>query len=448
MESDPEPLFIHLSMALLLVLLNGFFVATEYALMHVRSSRVNALAAEGNRRAKIAMNIVGNLTAYISTCRMGITMTAIGVGWLGGPVMVAILNPFLQALNVSDRIASIIGFIFAFAIIAAFHYTVSQQIPKVTAIQKSQQMALWSAIPISLFYKLAWPLVWLLNKFSYGMLKIAGIRPTIEHEAHSEEEIRILVKESHQEGMIDHAEHILIDNIFEFKETVGREIMIPRTDVACLYANKTFEENLKIASQEMQTRYPICDPDKDHIIGFVHIKDLLKATTDGRHNIRSIIRPLLSVHDYMPIRDILKQMQKKRTEIALLIDEYGGTSGLVTMEDILEEIVGEIYDEFDEGRPVIEKKDVHTHSVDGLLHIDEFNEFFGLDIQTDDYDTIGGWMYAQLNSSPKESQSVHYDGFQMIVDEVDHYRISRITVKKSTSRQEAVSITPSMEAFS
>lgn len=448
MDSDPEPLFIHLIFALLLVVLNGFFVATEYALMNVRSSRIDVLASEGNRRAKIAANMIGNLSAYISTCRMGITMSSIGLGWLAGPIIVARLAPFLQELSIPTSMASFIGFMIAFAIITACHYIISQQIPKITAIQKSEQMTLWSAAPLSLYYKLTLPLIWLLNKVSKWILKSTGIKPVIEQEAHTEEEIKVLVKESHKQGHIENSELLLVDNIFDFKETVGREVMIPRTDVACLYTNLSFEENLHITSQEMHTRYPVGDPDKDNIIGFVHIKDLLQNMTNGRSNIRSIIRPLLSVHDYMPISEILKQMQQKRTEIALLIDEYGGTSGLVTMEDILEELVGEIYDEFDQDRPVIEKKDSHTHSVDGLMHIDEFNDFFGLDIQTDDYDTIGGWMYAQVNSQPTQNKSVLYDNLQMIIDEVDHHRIARITVKKPSEQQEKIPIANSVEAFS
>ncbi|MDF2723216.1 MAG: rane protein, partial [Paenibacillus sp.] len=184
-----------------------------------------------------------------------------------------------------------------------------------------------------------------------------------------------------------------------------------------------------------RTRYPVCDPDKDNIIGFIHIKDLLKSR-DGLDNIRSIVRPMMSIPESMPISTLLKMMQKKRTEVALLIDEYGGTSGLVTMEDILEELVGEIHDEFDEERPTIEKKDEHTHSVDGMLHIEEFNDYFGLDIETDDYDTIGGWVYSQVEIPPKKLQRVQFRNYEMVVEEVDHMRVSRLAVRKLTSEEE------------
>lgn len=409
--------------------------------MNVRERRIETLAAEGKLNAKFANKILKHLTAYISTCRMGITMTSIGLGWLAGPAIVSIIQPLLDSTSLEDRYVTLLGYAIGFVIIAIFHYIMSQQMPKIIALQKSEQMTLWSALPLTLLYKLLSPFIWLLNQLSNVMLRKTGVKSVIDYEAaHTAEEIRALVKESHESGNIDKTELILVHNAFEFAETVGREIMIPRTDMACLYANKSFAENLQITAQEMHTRYPVCDPDKDHIIGFVHIKDLLKSAATGQQHIRSLIRPLLSVPETTPISDMLQQMQKKRTEIALLIDEYGGTSGIVTMEDILEELVGEIYDEFDHDRPSIMKKDLHTYSVDGMLHIDEFNDYFGSDIHTDDYDTIGGWLYSQLDTQPRKNQSITYHGIEMIVDETDHHRISRIIVKLTVKHQERLSV--------
>jgi CBS domain containing-hemolysin-like protein len=212
--------------------------------------------------------------------------------------------------------------------------------------------------------------------------------------------------------------------------------MIPRTDMICLYTNLSFEENKNIALKEMHTRYPLCAGDKDNIIGFVHIKDLLKATDGSVRDIRELMRPMLTVPETMPISSLLKLMQKKKTQIAILIDEYGGTSGLVTLEDIMEEIVGEIQDEFDEERPDLEKKDEHSYSISGMMLIEEVNSFFGLDIPTDNYDTIGGWMYSQIEIPPTKWQSVEVEGgFQFIVEETDHLRISRIRVTRIESAQ-------------
>jgi CBS domain containing-hemolysin-like protein len=427
-------------LAFVLVLLNGFFVAAEFAMVKARSSRIEALALEGNIRAKFASRILGNLNAYLSACQLGITLTSLALGWLGEPTIKRILEPLLHRMHMPDSVIHVISFIVGFLIVTAFHITIGEQVPKTYAIRKSEQVTLWSSGPMIVFFKLMYPFIWCLNTASNWMLRKSGIEPEAEHDAvHTEEEIRILVKESHKSGYIDNTELTLVDNVFEFTETVAREIMIPRTELACLYADKPFEENMRIAMEEMRTRYPVCDPDKDNIIGFIHIKDLLK-NRDGLAQIHSIVRPLMKVPETMPISTLMKMMQKNRTEIALLIDEYGGTSGLVTMEDILEELVGEIHDEFDQERPSIEKKDEHTHSVDGLLHIDEFNEYFGLDIETDDYDTIGGWVYSQVETPPRRNQRVRINGHELIVDEVDHMRVSRVIVRKLNEDTQPMSV--------
>jgi CBS domain containing-hemolysin-like protein len=439
LDSDPGPLTLQLIVAFVLLLLNGFFVAAEFAMVKVRSSRIDAFALERSIRAKFARSVVSNLNSYLSACQLGITLTSLGLGWLGAATVTGMLEPLLQNMNVPGSIIHAIAFVIGFTIIAAFHVTIGKQIPKTYAIRKSEQVVLWSAAPMMLFYKLMYPLIWCLNETSHWMLRKSGIEPETEHEAvHTEEEIRVLVKESHKNGYIGNTELTLVDNVFEFTETVAREVMIPRTEMACLYANLSFDENLEIAISAMRTRYPVCDPDKDNMIGFVHIKDLLKNAREGLDDIRTIARPLMSVPETIPISTLLEQMQKKRTEIALLIDEYGGTSGLVTVEDILEELVGEIHDEFDRERPSIEQKDANTHSVDGLLHIDEFNDYFGLDIETDVYDTIGGWVSSQVGTPPKKNQRVLYGGYALIVDETDHLRISRIVVRKLPEQKEVV----------
>lgn len=400
-------------------------------MVKARSSRIDALALEGNIRAKFASRILGNMNAYLSACQLGITLTSLVLGWLGEPTIARIIEPLLTKVGMPQSFIHIIAFIIGFTIVTSFHITVGEQVPKTYAIRKSEAVTLWSAIPMIVFFKIMYPFIWVLNGASNWMLRKSGIEPESEHDvAHTEEEIRLMVKESHKGGFIDNTELTLVDNVFEFTETVAREIMIPRTELACLYADRTFEENMEIATTEMRTRYPVCDPDKDNIIGFIHIKDLFKSR-DGLDQIRSIVRPIMSIPESMPISALLKMMQKKRTEVALLIDEYGGTSGLVTMEDILEELVGEIHDEFDdEERSTIEQKDEYTHSVDGLLHIEEFNDYFGLDIETDDYDTIGGWVYSQVEIPPKKNQRVLFKDYEMIVEEVDHMRVSRLVVRR------------------
>ncbi|MBE1440697.1 hemolysin family protein [Paenibacillus sp. OAS669] len=431
MDGDPLPAIWNFSLVLFLVLLNGFFVAAEFAMVKVRNSRIDALVQEGNRNARFAKTIVSNMNGYLSACQLGITLASLALGWIGEPAIARLLEPALRPLQLSTAVIHTISFVIAFTIITAFHITLGEQFPKTYAIRMSERVTLLSAGPLILFYKLMYPLIWFLNGTSNWMLRKAGIEPADEHHTvHTEEEIRVLMKESNKSGLIDNTEFTLVDNIFDFAETNAREIMIPRTEMICLYADLSYEENRMIAITEMHTRYPVCNPDKDNIIGFVHIKDLLKSDQDI-DQILSIVRPITKVPESMQISALLKLMQKKKTQMALLIDEYGGTSGLVTFEDIIEEIVGEIQDEFDEERPQIEKKDDVTHSIDGRLLIEEVNSYFGLEIESDDYDTIGGWVYSQVEMPPRKSQRIRYDDhYDFIIDETDQLRISRIVVKK------------------
>jgi len=433
---------------MLLVFLNGFFVAAEFAMVKVRSSRIDSLAMGGNRRARFATNVTNHLDAYLSACQLGITLSSLGLGWIGEPAIAKTIEPLLLHLGFSATLIHTISFIIAFSIITLLHIVLGELAPKTIAIRKAEAVTMWTALPLIAFHKLMYPFIWLLNGTANWLLKkVVHLEPATEHDsAHTEEEIRILMKESHKSGLIDNTELTLMDNIFDFAETNAREIMIPRTEMICLYADQPFEDNQAVALKEMHTRYPLCDGDKDNIIGFVHIKDLLKVSAQGIKDIRTIMRPITTVPESMQISSLLKLMQKKKTQIALLIDEYGGTSGLVTLEDIMEEIVGEIQDEFDEERPDVERKDDVTHSINGMMLIEEVNSFFGLEIETDDYDTIGGWIYSQIEIPPSRNQRVvHPDGYEFIIEETDHLRISRILVRKLQPDSEAITA-PELQA--
>lgn len=430
MGIDPLPAWLNLLLVLVFVLLNGFFVAAEFAFVKVRAGRIDALAEEGNVRARYAQRILRNMNAYLSACQLGITLTSLILGWLGEPTVSRLLEPLLTKAGLPDPAIHTISFIIAFAIITSFHITLGEQFPKTYAIRQSEAITLWTAIPMILFNKLMFPFIWSLNGASNWMLRKSGIEPEAGHEtAHTEEEIRVLMQESHKSGLIDKAEMTLMDNIFEFSETTAREIMIPRTEMVCLYANLPMEDNIEIAVNEMRTRFPVCESDKDNIIGYVHIKDLFNPR-DRIRDIRSILRPLATVPESMSISTLLTNMQRKKHQMALLIDEYGGTAGLVTVEDILEEIVGEIQDEFDEERPSIEIRDETTFSVDGLLNISEFNDYFGTEISTEEFDTIGGWVYSQVEIPPRKNDRIVEGELEFTIEETDNLRIARLTVRK------------------
>lgn len=427
--SDPLPSIINLLLIGLLVLMNGFFVSAEFAMVKVRGSRIEALVESGNKNAIYASNIVRNLDAYLSACQLGITLASLGLGWLGEPAIAHLLEPMFTALGLGPVYVHGVSIAIAFVIITILHIVLGELAPKTIAIRKSETVTLWSAALLTFFYKLMYPFIWALNGMANSLLRLIRMAPASElDEAHSEDEIRILMKESNKSGLIDNTELALVDNIFDFTATTAREIMIPRTEMICLNANQSMLENLEIASESMRTRYPVYNGDKDHIIGFIHIKDLMKSQLTDTI---SVIRPILAVPDSTPISDLLKRMQRSKTQIAILIDEYGGTSGLVTLEDIMEEIVGEIQDEFDQERPAIEQVDEMEYSIDGLMLIEEVSERFGLEMDRSDYDTIGGWLYSRVETIPPEvGQSVEYGGHLFVIQETEHKRISRVNVIK------------------
>ncbi|MBN6188447.1 HlyC/CorC family transporter [Aneurinibacillus sp. BA2021] len=432
MSTDPLSALLYLTAVVLLVLLNGFFVAAEFAIVKVRSTRINQLVMEGNKRANLAKKLTDNLDAYLSATQLGITLASLGLGWIGEPAIAELLGPLLHVLHVPETITHTLSFIVAFSIITFLHIVLGELAPKSMAIQKAEGTALWTAGPLIFFYKVMYPFIWALNRTAFFFLRFIGIQPTTDHDsAHTEEEIRILMQQSHKSGLIDQTELTLVDNVFEFAERNAREIMIPRTDMVCVFQDDPFEETFQIVMEEMHTRYPVAAGDKDNIIGFVHIKDIYRLYMGNMKNdLNSIIRPVERVPESIHISDLLKQMQRNRSQMSIVIDEYGGTAGLVTVEDILEEIVGEIQDEFDEERPHIEQKAETSFSVDGRLLIEDVNDRFGLDINSDDYDTIGGWVFSQVEFPPQVGQVVYANGYEFKVSEVDHLRIVRLMLRK------------------
>lgn len=422
---------LNLFFVLFLVLLNGFFVATEFAIVKVRSSRIDTLVQEGNSKAKYAKTMVEHLDAYLSVTQLGITLASLGLGWIGEPTVAKMIHPLLVMFHIPTELVHTISFVIGFSFITALHIILGELAPKSLAIQKAEAVSLVVAVPMITFHKLMYPAVWFLNHVAAWIIRRLGIDVVSEGEAaHTEEEIRILMEESHKQGFIDKTELTFVDNIFDFSERNVREVMIPRTDMICLYIEDSFEENLKVALENRMTRYPICDEDKDNIIGFLHIKDLLRSLSSGKKpNIRALARKVLAVPESMPLSSLLKTLQKQRSQLAIVVDEYGGTAGMVTVEDILEEIVGEIQDEFDEERPFIENRQNNMYSVDARLLLEEVNDMLEMDLDSDSFDTIGGWLYSQIEMPPQVNEKVVYKGDEIIVEEVDNVRITRVLIR-------------------
>ncbi|RKN85632.1 hemolysin family protein [Paenibacillus ginsengarvi] len=431
-------LLLYLLLVLVLVFLNGFFVAAEFALVKVRHSRLIQLANEGSGRAKYALKVTGKLDAYLSATQLGITLASLGLGWVGEPAISRlIVEPVLAKLGFADAVWShTVSFIVAFCVITFLHIVLGELAPKSLAIQKSEGTSMWLSGPLMMFYKVFMPAIWLLNGTANRLLRLIGIQPATEHEVHTEEEIRILMNQSARSGIIDKDEMALFDNVFEFSDRLAREVMVPRTDMDCLYTDLSFAENLKTVYASKHTRYPVAKGDKDRIVGFVHITDLLTCDPDEEQELKTFIRPILTVPESMEVSHVLRLMKKKRSQIAVVIDEYGGTAGLVTVDDIVEEIVGEMMDEFDEGRPSVEVNGEVT-SVDGRMLLEDINDMLRVEIEDDEVDSIGGWLFKQLEGMPLKGSKVEYGGYVFEVAEADRLRVVRVNISVSDTAQPA-----------
>ncbi|KAB2453295.1 HlyC/CorC family transporter [Bacillus sp. CH126_4D] len=424
-----------LLMVAILIALTAFFVAVEFAIIKVRSSRIDQLVIEKRRGALAAKKVTSNLDEYLSACQLGITITALGLGWLGEPTIKHLLEPLFLKLHLSPAIASTVSFIIAFAVITFLHVVIGELAPKTLAIQRAEQVSLLLSKPIIYFYRVMYPFIWALNGSARLVTGLFGLHPASEHEvAHSEEELRFILSESYESGEINQREFKYVNNIFEFDNRVAKEIMVPRTEVVGLYEDEPFETHIKIIAQEKYTRYPVFGEDKDEIIGMVNVKDLFIRYMDGNReeecSITPYTRPVIEVLENIPIHDLLLQMQRKRIPLAVLYDEYGGTAGIVTLEDILEEIVGEIRDEYDEDEhPPIEHISEGYKIVEGKVLISEVNDLFGIHLIADDVDTIGGWIMVQ-KQIVAEGDVIEKSGFSFKVLEKDMHQIKRVEIKR------------------
>ncbi len=401
----------------------------------MRPSRLDQLIAEGSKRANLARYIYNHLNAYLSACQLGITISSLGLGWLGESTVEAALHPLFELLHVPSSIVTLLSFVIAFILITFLHVVVGELVPKTLAIDKTEAVALAVARPLHYFYKIMFPFIWLLNESSVLISKAFGLEPANEHEvAHTEEELRIIVGESYKSGEINQSEFRYVNKIFDFDERMAKEVMIPRTEIVTIDAGSNISDLSDIMKTERYTRYPVIDGDKDHIIGVLNLKEILSAYvehgSDKKFNIDPYVKPIIRVIETIPIKELLFRMQKERSHIAILLDEYGGTSGLVTVEDIIEEIVGDIRDEFDADEiPEIRRiKDGH-YIVDAKLLIDEVNNILGTDIEEEEVDTIGGWFLTQ-NYEVEVGDEIEYGGYIFRVKEAEPHHIEYLEIIK------------------
>lgn len=431
---------INLLLVALLVGLTAFFVGAEFAVVKVRMSRIEQLIAEGNKRAVAAKKLVTELDYYLSACQLGITVTALGLGALGEPTIEKILHPIFHDWGISDAWATPISFALALSLMTFLHVVFGELAPKTLAIQFAERMTLLLSGPLVLFGKILFPLIWLLNGSARVFLRLFGVQPAGHEQAHSEEELKIIMTQSFNSGEINQTELAYMQNIFDFDERVAKDVMVPRLQVVAIDERMSNEQILTVIDENRYTRYPVTqDGDKDKIIGFLNAKEFVTDVALSRSTpLRELMHEIEAIHETAPLQDVLLKMQKKSVHISLIVDEYGGTAGIITMEDILEEIVGEIRDEFDaDEQPDIMKVSENEYVVNGRVLLSDIEEQFGIKFENDyNVDTIGGWLQVQFISLDEEPEPIDQGEHRWTVAEMDNHQILKASLRMYVNREE------------
>ena len=392
-----------------LVLLNGFFVTAEFALVKIRASQLDTLAAEGNKRATFAKQVKDNLNAYLSACQVGITAASLGLGWLGEPFIAGMLQPFFALAGIeSPPVIKSVSFTLAFSVITFLHIVLGEQAPKILAIRKAISATLLVSAPLRLFYTVFKPAIWLLNAASnWILLHLLRIEPIAEGElTHSEEELRLIFDQSATSAEVTPLGRELVINVLDLRNRVVRDIMTPRGEIVYLDLEDDFETNVQKAIESRHTRFPLCRENLDNTIGLIHMKELLPMMRDPQPDLLKIKRDLIPVPEMMPLEKLLKLFLSKHAHLALVVDEFGGTVGMVTLENVLEEVVGDIQDEFDFEKEEFRKISANEFTVDGALGLYELNELARLELESADVSTIGGYVTHLLGHLPKQGEQV------------------------------------------
>ena len=419
----------------ILIAATAFFVATEFAIVKVRTTKIDQLVAEGNKSAIRAKKVISNLDEYLSACQLGITITALGLGWLGEPTFEILLHPLFEFFGLSGSITSVLSFIVAFSLVTFLHVVVGELAPKTLAIQKAEAVTLKLSGVLILFHNIMYPFIRALNGSARALTGLFGLKMISEsEEAHSEEELRMILSDSFKGGEINHSEYEYVNSIFEFSDRIAKEIMVPRTEIISIEKGQTIREVFEVMGIEQYTRYPITDGDKDHVIGLVNMKHLLTAyikdPANGDKLVEEYMQPVIRVIETIPISDLLLKIQNERIHLAILMDEYGGTSGLVTIEDIIEEIIGDIQDEFDEDEiPEIQEISEDHYIFDAKMLLQDMNDILGTAIEDEDIDTIGGWFMTQ-RFDMQVGDTIDEQGYQFKVTELDGHHILYLEVTK------------------
>lgn len=432
-----------LAVILGLVVLNAFFVASEFAIVKVRNSQLDALEDEGNVRAVFAKHVRGHLDAYLSATQLGITLASLALGWIGEQFLAHMLEPAFLLANVhSHALVSTISITLAFIGITFLHIVFGELAPKYLAIGNPLSVSLLLARPLGAFYILFKPAIWILNKSSnFFLQKLLRIKPVAGSElAHSEEELRLILDESEKSDEVSELGRDLLVNALDLRQRVVRDIMTPRGEVVFLDLEQSFEQNLKKAFESRHTRFPLCRGHLDNAAGLIHIKELMPMMRDPQPDLLRIKRELIPVPEMMSLEKLLNLFLTRHAHLAIVVDEYGGTVGMVTLENVLEEIVGDIQDEFDSEKAEFRKINETEFSVDGALGLYELRDLAGLELESADVSTIGGYVTHLLGHLPKQGEQVRINDYLVTISQTDGRRVGQLHFRKQNAedRPEAV----------
>jgi CBS domain containing-hemolysin-like protein len=426
---------------ILLVLLNGFFVAAEYSFIRVRETQLDELADAGSAVAKRARAISEHLDSYIAAAQLGVTLASLAIGWIGEPAVATLLAPLFGWLrDISEPLYHVLAFAIAFAAITYVHIVIGELAPKYLAIQRALKIALICAYPLDLFYRIVRPFNWLVSKSANAIVRRLGIRPHEALDVHSDEELKMLVAASARQGVLQESERVIVGNALDFADTVVRQVMVPRTEIVAVPEDLDLNGLVAMARQTRFSRFPVYREDLDHVVGVVHVKDLLGVDRASHAKARDLMRRVPFIPETLRLDQALAEFKRQRAGLAIVVDEFGGTAGLVTLEDVLEQLVGPVTDEFDQGEVQrIHEESPGSYVIDGLVSLDDVREKLGLSLEAEPYDTVGGMVFGRLGRVAKVGDAVDVEGYRFVVTTIDGRRVAQVRVQRVRQPRRAAS---------
>ena len=419
--------------SIVLVLVNGFFVAAEYSFVRVRGTQLDELAKTGDGRARLAARMSNNIEPYISTVQLGVTLASLGVGLMGEPAVSHLIDPLFGWLrDRSETAFHVLAFVVAFGLVTYVTVVFGELAPKYLAIQRALAVALWTAYPLHYVYRALYPFIWLMNKSAAAVLNSVGAKATSDLDVHSDEELKMLVAASARQGVLQESERLIVGNALDFADTVVRQVMVPRTEIVAVPEDTDLAGLVAMARQTRISRFPVYRDDLDHVVGVVHVKDLVGVDRTSHATARDLMRRVPAIPETLRLDQALAEFRRQRAGLAVVIDEFGGTAGLVTLEDILEQLVGEVRDEFEQGEVQrIREESPGVFLIDGLVALDDIRDRLQLALEGEPYDTVGGMVFGRLGRVAAVGDQIEVESVRFTVTGIDGRRVAEVRAQRT-----------------